>query len=64
MERIGVGIVGCGGMGASLARGLGELEEAETVACYDGVADKAQELADKTESRACVKALATRSLPR
>ena len=54
MAKIGVGIVGCGGMGASLARGLGELETAEIVACYDAVAEKAAALAETTSSRACV----------
>ncbi len=52
MAKIGVGIVGCGGMGASLARGLGELEAAEIAGCYDAVAEKAQELAAATGSRA------------
>ena len=53
MSKIGVGIVGCGGMGASLARGVGELETAEVVACYDDAGETAKELAEKTGSRAC-----------
>ena len=52
MAKLGVGIVGCGGMGASLARGVGELETADVVACFDEAGDKAQELAATTGSRA------------
>ena len=53
MAKIGVGIVGCGGMGAALANGLKELDAAEVVACFDEAPGKARELAEKTESRAC-----------
>ncbi|MFW6162002.1 MAG: Gfo/Idh/MocA family protein [Planctomycetota bacterium] len=53
MAKIGVGIVGCGGMGASLAKGLAELETAEIVACHDEAEDKVGELAETTGSRAC-----------
>jgi len=53
MGSIRVGIVGCGGMGAALARGLDAVEAAEVVAAYDAVAGKAAELAEKTGARAC-----------
>ncbi len=53
MDTIGVGIIGCGGMGASLSRGLGELEAAEIVALHDAAPDTAAELAQTTGGRAC-----------
>ena len=53
MAKIGVGILGCGGMGASLARGLGELETAALVAAWDTVPANAARLADSTGARAC-----------
>ena len=53
MATIGVGIVGCGGMAASLARGLGELETADVVACHDAIGAKAAAQAEKTGGRAC-----------
>jgi predicted dehydrogenase len=53
MAQIGVGIIGCGGMGASLAQGLGELATAQIVVLYDAVPSKAAELAAKTGGRAC-----------
>ncbi|MFP4057595.1 MAG: Gfo/Idh/MocA family protein [Candidatus Brocadiia bacterium] len=53
MATIGLGLVGCGNMGASLARGLGEVEAGELVAVYDERAQAARELADATGARAC-----------
>ena len=35
MNQIGVGIIGCGGMGTDLARGIGELETARLAGVYD-----------------------------
>jgi predicted dehydrogenase len=54
MSELGVGIVGCGGMGAALARGLGELDTARVGAVFDEAADKAEELAASSGGRACV----------
>lgn len=51
MGKVGVGIIGCGGMGASLARGVGELDTAEIVSLYDAAADKAAELAETAGGR-------------
>jgi len=53
MAELGVGIVGCGGMGAALAKGLGEVDCARVVAVFDEAAAKAQELAASTGGRAC-----------
>ncbi|HUT31922.1 MAG TPA: Gfo/Idh/MocA family oxidoreductase [Planctomycetota bacterium] len=47
MAKIGVGVVGCGGMGAALAQGLAGLETAQVVAACDEVPEKAKELAAK-----------------
>ncbi|MBL7223099.1 MAG: Gfo/Idh/MocA family oxidoreductase [Candidatus Brocadiae bacterium] len=52
MGKLGFGIIGCGGMGASLARGLGEIDAAEIVTVFDEAQDKAGELAESTG--ACV----------
>ena len=53
MAKIGVGFVGCGGMGAALANGLSALDTAEAVACFDEVAETAKGFAEKTGTRAC-----------
>jgi len=53
MAKIGVGVVGCGGMGAALAHGLAGLESAQVVAAYDEAPEKAQELAAKHGGKAC-----------
>jgi len=53
MAKIGVGFVGCGGMGASLAKGLSELDTAEAVACFDEVSDAAAKFAETSGARAC-----------
>jgi len=53
MAKIGVGIVGCGGMGAALAQGLAGLETARVVAAYDEAPERATELAGKHGARAC-----------
>jgi predicted dehydrogenase len=53
MAKIGVGIVGCGGMGAALAQGLAELPTAELVAVYDPVREQAAKLAKERGGRVC-----------
>jgi len=52
MPKLGVGIVGCGGMGAALAQGIAQLETAEVVGCCDAVRANAKALAEKTGGRA------------
>jgi len=52
MGKIGIGMVGCGGMGMSLARGLEAVEAAEIVGAYDAAPGKAAEMAEKTGGKA------------
>ncbi len=52
MSKIGVGIAGCGGMGAALAQGVAGLESAQVVATCDELQEKAQELATKHGAKA------------
>ena len=53
MGKIGVGIIGCGGMGAALAQGLAGLDSAQVVAAYDEAPERAKELAAKHGGKAC-----------
>jgi len=53
MAKLGIGIIGCGGMGSALAQGVAGLETARVAATYDEVAEKAGELAAKHDARAC-----------
>jgi len=39
MRTVGLGLIGCGGMGSSLAENANRLENADVVACYDVQAD-------------------------
>ena len=53
MAKIGVGIVGCGGMGAALAEGVAQLQTAEVVAVHDAAPAQADALGEKLGVRAC-----------
>lgn len=53
MAKIGVGVVGCGGMGAALAQGVASLESGQVVAAFDELPEKAKELAAKHGAKAC-----------
>jgi myo-inositol 2-dehydrogenase/D-chiro-inositol 1-dehydrogenase len=53
MAKLGVGIVGCGGMGAALAQGLAELPAAEVAAVYDEVPERAADLAKQRGGTVC-----------
>jgi len=52
MAKIGVGIIGCGGMGAALAQGVAALPTAEVVAVYDSLPEQAEKLAKERGGRA------------
>ena len=50
MAKVGLGVIGCGNMGADLARGAQNLDCAQVVCVSDVDADKGQVLAEKMES--------------
>ena len=52
MEKLGVGLLGCGGMGRSLAQGLASVEAARLVAVWDKAGEAAAALAEQTGARA------------
>ena len=53
MAKVGIGVVGCGGMGMALAQGVAGLESAAVVAAYDAAPERAEALAAKHGGRAC-----------
>jgi len=53
MERFGLGFVGCGGYGRSLADAAARSEKLRPVACWDVVAENAEQLARRCGARRC-----------
>ncbi|MGB9620255.1 MAG: Gfo/Idh/MocA family protein [Armatimonadota bacterium] len=53
MKRFGLGFVGCGGYGQSLANAAAKSEKLLPVACWDVVPENAEKLAVKSGARTC-----------
>ena len=53
MRTVGLGLIGCGGMGRSLAENANQLENAEVVACYDVQPDASRAAASLLGSKTC-----------